>query len=176
MLDFAVLALALAAAAATLAAYAATGVAPLTSPRAARRAALELLLPHAPALAGRTVFELGCGAGALLVEVAAALPESRVVGIEISPIPWAIARIRARGRPNVEVRFGDFFREPLDGAGACLCYLMRRPMRRLAEKLDRELAAGTPVIALGFLFHGRRTEEARWVPAVFPMEVARYRW
>jgi SAM-dependent methyltransferase len=175
-LEASLVALALAAAAATLAAFFATGVAPLSAPPAARRALLELLAPHADVLARGTVYDLGCGFGGTLFALARAHPAARFVGIELSPIPFAIARLRAVGRRNVEVRFGDFFRRPLGDAACVVCYLMLRPMARLAAKLDAEVAAGTPVAALGFLFRGRAPEATRRVPAVFPMEVALYRW
>ena len=166
-------------AAATLATYVATGVAPVPSSRAARRAALEMLLARLGAPHGSgttTIHELGCGFGALVVDLARALPAARVVGVELSPIPFAVAWLRARRLPNAEVRFGDFFRRPLGDAAAVVCYLMLRPMPALAAKLDRELAPGTPVVALGFLFRGRPAEETRRVAGVFPMEVAVYRW
>jgi hypothetical protein len=76
----------------------------------------------------------------------------------------------------VEIRFGNFFRAPLGEADAVVCYLMLRPMAALAEKLDRELRPGTPVVAIAFLFRGREPEETRRAAGVYPIEVARYAW
>jgi len=179
----ALLALALALSAATLAAYAWTGVAPITAPRGARAAAVEMLRAAAGegGLEGRTVYDLGCGTGALVLALARAFPGARVVGIELSPVPYAIARVRlalaGAGARNARVRLGDFFRAPLGDAAAVACYLMLRPMARLERKLAAELAPGTPVVAVAFLFRGRRPDDARRVGgALYPLDVALYRF
>lgn len=181
----------LAGAGATLLVHARTGVAPIPASRAARRAAVALLREAlapapappapgaAPGIAPGTIYELGCGFGGLAFDLARAFPTCRVVAIELSPVPFALARLRralARGLTNLEVRPGDFFAVPLCDACAVATYLMLRPMARLAAKLDAELAPGTPVLALAFRFRGRAPAAVRAVPGLFPMDAALYRW
>jgi SAM-dependent methyltransferase len=163
-------------AAATLGVFAATGVAPIPASRAARRAACELLAARLDPRCEGTILDLGCGFGGLAFDLARAFPGARVVGWELSPLPFVVARIRAAARRNVEVRFGSFFGAPLGGAAAVACYLMLRPMRRLDAKLTAELAPGTPVVALGFFFRGRQPEEVRRTGGVFPLDVGVFRF
>jgi len=147
----------------------ATGVVPMSSSRA-EIADVVALLRRADVRPGATLYELGAGWGALALALARAFPQATVVALEISPVPWAVAALRARRVPNLRVLRADFFRRDLSDADAVACYLMLRPMARLAEKLDAELAPGTPVVALAFWFRGR-------VPSAQEHNVAAlYRW
>jgi cyclopropane fatty-acyl-phospholipid synthase-like methyltransferase len=148
--------------------YFRTGVPPVPLGIQERTAVLELLagagLAEKPVL-----YELGCGWGGLSLAMAQAFPEATVVGIELSPLPWLVARLRARGHPRVRIERGDFFRADLTGADAVVSFLMIRPMVPLAEKLSRELRPGTPVVAVAFWYRGRQVEKSAGT-------VALYRW
>jgi SAM-dependent methyltransferase len=68
--------------------------------RDVRRRALDLL--HAKP--GETVFDVCCGAGAILVDLAACVgPQGRVIGIEQSPAMAALARQQISGIAQAEV-------------------------------------------------------------------------
>jgi SAM-dependent methyltransferase len=68
--------------------------------RAVRRSALE----HLAVQPGETVFDVGCGAGAMLVELAAAVGTlGRAIGIEQSPPMAALARRAISGVAQAEV-------------------------------------------------------------------------
>ena len=70
----------------------------------------------------------------------------------------------------------DFHREALSEADAITCYLMIRPMIALAQKLDRELREGTPVVALAFLFRDRVPSATARGDGVRRADAALYRW
>jgi hypothetical protein len=57
--------------------------------------------------------------------------------------------------PNVVLRRGNLFDCDLTDAQAVTCYLMIKPMLRIAELLDRSLRPGTPVVSLCFWFRDR---------------------
>ena len=68
--------------------------------REVRRRAIELLAPRL----GETVFDLACGAGAALAELASRVgPQGRVIGVEQSPAMAALARKAIGAIPQVEL-------------------------------------------------------------------------
>lgn len=131
-----------------------TGVPPFPTSRGEKEAAISLLqqaqLPEKP-----LIYELGSGWGGLAIAIAKAFPHAHVVGIEVSPFPYWIAKLRTRKIPNLEMRRQNFYQVPLNNADAVTAYLMIKPMLPLAEKLDRELQPGTAVVAIAFLFRDR---------------------
>lgn len=84
--------------------------------RALGTEALLALLPP-----GWTVADLGCGTGALVVELAARV--RRVIGVDQSAAMLRAARRRAEGLGNVELREADLAALPLE-SGCCDAALM----------------------------------------------------
>ncbi len=169
-IELLLLAFALLVAIITLAYAARLGVPPVPARRIEVDAALSLL--EAESLpAGARIVELGAGWGGLAVRLARALPQAQVVGYELSPLPYAVARLRARRLGNCEIQRTDFFRASVEHADAVTAFLMMHPMERLKPKLDQELAPGTPVVAIGFQFRGRTPVVTRCSG-----DVALYRW
>src|SRR4051812_11484363 len=66
------------------------------------------LLELAGLRAGHAVLDVGCGQGEPALAAAEAVgPRGRVLGVDLSPRMVAVARRRARGRPNVTFRVAD---------------------------------------------------------------------
>lgn len=129
-----------------------TGISPVpTTPRVAE--AVLALARDAPPGA---IHELGSGWGNLAVALARRFPDRPVIAHELSPLPWLASRLwqRAFPRPNLAIRREDFFGTPLEGAGLVVCYLYPGAMRRLAPKLERELAEGALVVSNSFAVPG----------------------
>ena len=122
-------------------------------------------LPPRPIL-----YELGGGWGGLALALGGAFPDATVHAIEISPLPWLVAWLRARRTGNVVVERGDYLRRSVADADAVTAYLMIGPLPRLAAKLDAELRPGTPVVAVAFWFRDRTAA------ATCHADVALYRW
>src|SRR3984957_3679280 len=115
-----------------------TGVPPM--PSTSREAADVIsLLKQAGLPEQAIVYELGCGWGSLVIALARAFPNARIRGIELSPLPYWVARFRTRKLPNVSVQRGNFFKFDLRDAQAVTSYLMIKPMPKLAAFLDRTL-------------------------------------
>lgn len=131
-----------------------TGVPPMSS-SPAEAADVVALLRRAGLPRGAVIYDLGSGWGSLVVALAHAFPDAQIRGIEISPLPYWISRLRTRGLANVTVARGDFYASDLSDARAVTCYLMIKPMPRLAGYLDRTLGSGTPVVSLSFWFRDR---------------------
>ena len=137
-----------------------TGVPPQSSSRA-EAADVITLLKQAGLPEQAVVYELGSGWGSLVIELARAFPQAEIRGIEMSPVPYWIARIRTHNLPNVRLRRGNYFKCDLTDAQAVTCYLMIESMPKLAEFMDRMLTPGTPVVSLSFWFRGRKATATR---------------
>ena len=151
-----------------------TGVPPMPTNRAVKETMLAMLPPDA---APRVIYDLGSGWGTLAVALADQYPDARVIGIELSPLPYAFSRLRQwiRPRPNLSLRWGDFLKRDLSEADLLVCYLMLQVMDRLQDKLDRDLAPGTIVLSNAFAFRGWKAEEIRVVETAMSAWVYRYR-
>jgi trans-aconitate methyltransferase len=135
------------------------GISPMPSSRRARAAVLEL----APAAMEGRIFELGSGWGSLALALARRYPRHTVVALELSPVPYLVARFRrwmAR-RPNLQLRRENFMEADLSQASLVVCYLFRGAMARLGPKLVRELPPGAVVLSIGFTIPEWRPEDHR---------------
>jgi len=63
------------------------------------------------------ILDIGCGAGATSLALAAALPEARIMGIDLSASLVAAARERAGERPHLDFEVGDASSWTSDRAG-----------------------------------------------------------
>ncbi|MDE1900583.1 MAG: class I SAM-dependent methyltransferase [Alphaproteobacteria bacterium] len=131
-----------------------TGVPPLSS-SATERADIIALLKRAELTSQAVIYELGSGWGSLVIALARAFPEAQIRGIELSPFPYWVSRLRTRNIPNIHLQRDNFYNCDLSDAQAVTCYLMSKPMPKLAGFLDHSLAPGTPVVSLSFWFRER---------------------
>ena len=98
-----------------------------------RSAALDLL----GLKTGQTLYELGSGDGAMLVE--AAKRGLNVVGYELNPFLFAVSWLRVKRYKNAKVHLGDFWRADLSKADGVYVFLIDRFMARLDKKISREV-------------------------------------
>jgi hypothetical protein len=151
-----------------------TGVPPLPSSEGEASGVIALLR-QTGLKNNAIVYELGSGWGSLVIALARAFPEARIRGIELSPLPYWVARFRTRKMPNVTLQRANFFDCDLTDAQAVSCYLMSKPMPRLAHLLDRMLKPGTPVVSIMFRFRGRDVAAVSNGPGT-QGATALYRW
>ena len=122
------------------------GITPTPTSPKVRRALFELL----PDVDG-PVYELGAGWGGLTSPLASRY--KRVIGYELSPIPWLVAWARSVRHKNVSLRLRNFWKTDLSGAALVVCYLYPGAMQRLAGKLE-ELQPGALVCSHTFALPG----------------------
>jgi hypothetical protein len=137
-----------------------TGVPPLSS-NSIEAADVVALLKQAGLAEHGVVYDLGAGWGSLVIALAGAFPQARIRGIELSPVPYWVSCFRTRNMPNVLLNRGNFHDFDLTDAQAVTCYLMMKPMPKLARFLDRTLRVGTPVVSLSFWFRDRDIAASR---------------
>jgi 2-polyprenyl-3-methyl-5-hydroxy-6-metoxy-1,4-benzoquinol methylase len=142
-----------------------TGVPPLSS-NAAEAADVIALLQQAALRERAIVCELGCGWGSLAIALARAFPTASIRGIQMSPLPYWVARFRHRDLANVTLQRGSFYACDLHDAQAVTCYLMIKPMPKLASFLDTQLQPGTPVVSLTFWSRDREVAAVRDGPGI----------
>lgn len=152
-----------------------TGVPPFPSTKAERQQVLKLL-EQVEIPAGATIYELGSGWGGLARDLADAYPQATVVGIELSPFPYWVSKLRTRGRANLKLLRGDFHKLSLDDADVVTAYLMIKPMQPLAEKLDRELKKGAAVVTVAFLMRHRQPSSIVPGEGLLQGATALYHW
>ncbi|MFA6553333.1 MAG: class I SAM-dependent methyltransferase [Patescibacteria group bacterium] len=103
------------------------------------------------------VYDLGCGDGRVLVALANSTPAKRLVGFEISVLPylWTKGRIIFRGLSRrVDVVFKDFLKRDLSQASVIFCFLTPMAMKKLAPKFKAELRPGSRIISYSFSIPG----------------------
>jgi hypothetical protein len=129
-----------------------TGISPMPTSGTVRR---ELLALVPEGLEG-TVLELGSGWGTLAFALADACPRAQVVGFEVSPLPYALSRLRQwlAPRPNLRLVRQDFFGTSFAEASLVVCYLFPGAMRRLVPKLSAELPRGAFILSHTFALRG----------------------
>lgn len=151
-----------------------TGVPPMSA--SAAEAADVVALLRREGLPDRAViYDLGSGWGALVIALARAFPEAQIRGIELSPLPYWVARFRTRDFPNVSLRRGDFFASDLADADAVTCFLLIKSMRKLGGLLDAKLKPGVVVAAVAFWFRDREVSAVRQGGGLLS-QVALYHW
>ena len=168
-----ILVLALAAAGLVLTYTLIIGISPLPTTPRARRAMFDLL----PTELEGTIFELGSGWGTLAVPLARRYPRCRVVGYELSPVPWLFSRLRqvVQRLPNLTLNRGDFHCAPLGDAALVVCYLFPGGMEKLKPKLEAELAPGTLILSNFFRVPGWRPAKEATVADMHASTIYLYR-
>ena len=84
--------------------------------------------------------DLGSGWGTLVIALARKYPDRKVIGYELSFVPWLFSLIRksVSGLDNLLLYRKDFLDADLSDASVLTCYLFPRGMVSLEDKLDRE--------------------------------------
>jgi SAM-dependent methyltransferase len=94
-----------------------------------------------PQRGGLRFIDLGSGLGGTLFYLSRQHPDCHFSGIESSPLPFAISwlRLRLAGLHNVELRFGDLWRENLGQYDVVYTFLSPVPMSRIYSKCREEM-------------------------------------
>ncbi|MEK7569923.1 MAG: SAM-dependent methyltransferase [Patescibacteria group bacterium] len=101
-----------------------------------------------------TVYELGAGEGRLL-KVFAATEAKKIIGYELSLLPFFIAWLRfRRSVPRVQVLCQNFFHVNFHPANVIFCFLTPPAMRKLKRKFEAECRPGTRIISYAFSIPG----------------------
>lgn len=173
IVSYALVGLALLISASLLVSMAITGTPSLPSGTRAAQDVISLLR-EAKMKDDAVIYDLGSGFGSLVMALAGAFPRAQVRGVEISPFPYLVSRLRALRHANVQIAWGDFTRCDLSDADAVTCYLMPATMPRVAGLLDARLRSSVLVVSIDFWFRRRQVTATRRRP--MNRAVAIYVW
>jgi SAM-dependent methyltransferase len=88
-------------------------------------------------------YDLGCGTGEALI--AASELCDHVKGIEIEPVRWFIARLRAR---KAQVILGNLFKQDISDADVIFIFQYKGKINgRIAEKIRADTRTGTRIVS-----------------------------
>lgn len=111
----------------------------------------------------RSLLDIGCGDGRLLMHLAKAHPERTFVGIESAPILYFIAYLRCRKQANCDIRFGDFWKFSWSPYDVVFAFLSPEPMLWVWRKAERDMRENSALLSLAFSVPG--VEEDGLLPA-----------
>ncbi|MDP9127358.1 MAG: class I SAM-dependent methyltransferase [Pseudomonadota bacterium] len=157
-----------------------TGVPTFPTMPPMRKKMIEILQKDAETRSSRpyTIIDLGSGSGQLSRHIARSMPQARVIGIEVSYVPWLRSVIHRRlfGPSNVEYKRVDFWSYNVGHADAVVTYLMESLMERVSEKLRKELKTGAIVVASKFALRaGWKPYKTYDIGLPLPMRLSLYR-
>lgn len=115
------------------------------------------LLESAAVRPDELVVDLGAGDGRFLITAAKRFG-ARGIGYELSLLMFIIAWVRVQlsgQRSRVRIRYGDFFRVPLDRADVICCFLTPPAMRKLEPIFGSSCKSGARVASYAFRLPNR---------------------
>ncbi|MEG3640042.1 class I SAM-dependent methyltransferase [Magnetococcus sp. PR-3] len=149
-----------------------TGAPPMPSSPVMRRT-LRMVLPKNPQ---GDVVELGSGWGGLTQQLGEAYPNHTIIGLELSPLPWLISRLRSLlvGARHVQYLRCDFRVHPIDRAGLIVCYLNPEVMQKIEPWLWQGVAKGSWIVCIGFALPGHQAIKQVHVPDIHASQIFLY--
>jgi hypothetical protein len=125
------------------------GISPMPSSKKAKNMMIQLLPKN---IEEGVIYELGSGWGGLALLLAKHYPNLKVIGFELSPIPYLFSRFSQLilRRTNLIIERKNFYDHHFFDAKAVLCYLYPGGMKKLAPKLKRELPEKSMIISNTF--------------------------
>lgn len=102
---------------------------------------------------GKGLFvDLGCGTAKVLIAVKRKYPEMKVIGYEIWPTQFLLAKIRVfLSKTKTKIFYKDLYQADLKNADIVFFYLFPHLMVKLKEKLEKELKPDVLIICNTFL-------------------------
>lgn len=118
----------------------------------------RLVAEAVPLEDGDLVYDLGCGDGAVLFELARRHPGIKAVGYEVALLPFAIGAVRKAcggdAYDNVSIRCRDFFKQDISDADVVFIFLFRESYKKVVPKLAGELRDDALVVVEAWPFQG----------------------
>jgi hypothetical protein len=115
------------------------------------RRAVEALAKLLPSDRPVRLLDIGCGTGTVMAGLAGRVQGDRLRGVEIAPVPFAIAWMRARlSRGKFSVTRDDFWCENLAREDVVYAFLSPVPMGALWRKVRSEMRPGSLFVSNTF--------------------------
>ena len=126
-----------------------SGISPMPSSRKARQAMLQMVndidCQIVTDIDSGPIFELGSGWGNLLIPLAKKYPQRKIVGYELSVMPWLTTLIlkKLHGLSNITLYRKNFLFADISSATIILCYLYPAGMQKIENKIESKIKSKT---------------------------------
>ncbi|WP_051206396.1 class I SAM-dependent methyltransferase [Oceanospirillum maris] len=155
-----------------------TGISPMPSSRKAHRQVVRLLRQsNALTSSKRQLIDCGSGWGNLAFKLARHFPEDKIVGFELSRLPWLFSTLAARvmGLKNLYFIRADFLKQDLSTADVLVCYLHPEGMQKLNHKLTSVPSEyQQQLISIYFALPGRQPQSQEQLTDLYRTKVYQY--
>lgn len=122
------------------------------------RVLIEKMVQKTALKPGQLFYELGTGTGRV-ISAFSKNPDITAVGFELSPIFYFWTLLNILTRRNATLRLENFFKADLGAADAIFFFLMPKTIKKLKQKLEKELKPGAVVISYIFPVAGWEPSE-----------------
>jgi hypothetical protein len=140
-----------------------------------RKSVIKLIRSHTVNIQDIQIAELGCGWGGLLRLLAYKFPNAKIIGYELSPIPYLISRISSSFNRKISIISEDFFLSDWSEFDVLVCYLSPYHMEKIAKKIARDHFKGL-VISCSFPFKDIEPIDVEYHKLIVPISVFAYRF
>jgi len=147
------------------------GISPMPTVGKIKKALLQAL----PETIDGTIVDLGSGFGSLAFALSKKYPTNRVIGYELSPIPYLFSKLFSIKQKNLYFERKDFFTVDLKDTGLVVCYLYPGAMKSLEEKLLGELQKDACIVSHTFSFNTLAIEKVVYVPDLYKTKIYFFR-
>ncbi len=98
------------------------------------------------------IIDLGSGWGNIVIRIAKRYPQRKIVGYELSYLPWLTSTLIKRlfRLKNLTLHRQDFYQADLSSASVLVCYLFPEAMEKISNKLQREQSNVNFIISNNF--------------------------
>jgi len=159
-----------------------TGISPMPSSGKAHRQVVRFLHQSPSTDSARQLIDCGSGWGNLAFKLARCFPEDKIIGFELSLLPWLFSTLAARvlGLNNVRFIRADFLKQDLSTSDILICYLHPQGMQKLERQLARQPGSAGSVqtqqlISIYFALPHHTPEEQRVLNDLHRTPIYRYR-
>lgn len=131
------------------------GISPMPSSKKASQAILENIRNSKEDI----VIDLGSGFGNLAIFLASNLPNKKVIGYELSFVPWLVSIFLTKLLRIKNLKFyrKNFYKQELKNA-ALVCYLYPKAMEKLEDKIFDE-TINTKIVSSTFAFRNIKARD-----------------
>lgn len=125
-----------------------------------------------------TVYDLGCGDGRWLIKAAQFSPAKKIIGVEISLLPYLLAQARklfSRHKRRIKIYYQNFYNLNLSEADVIYIFSLPKVMALMEPKFMAELKRGSRVVSLAFkLPHKEQAEIFKASLKAMPLYLYRF--
>ena len=124
-----------------------------------RKKIIDFLVKEIKIEPGKVLYDLGCGDGKVIFNLAKNNLQAKFVGYELNPSLIWIAKV-FRKLPNVQYQHQNFYKVDVSKADYVFLFLFPELMDKLLSKLEKELKSGAIVISNSFKFSKKQPFKA----------------